>query len=155
MFPSLGQAVIPTPSFPQLPIDLCVGLWHWGLLLVQFGMPIMIILVQIMSGQSWWWDFLCVASDITERHNRTLNSHFCYNSISLMCGFWIISLIWLFYPYFLLLCYHNTFDELSTNQAKTFSAPISFFSYSLILKLEGFLNFSREWHYLYNRICWK
>lgn len=48
---SPGKSTSLAPSFAQLPVLLCVGLWSSGLLIVQFGMSIDITLVQFIFGR--------------------------------------------------------------------------------------------------------
>lgn len=55
-----------------LPIVLCVVLKPC-LSPIHFGMSV-VVLVQLMLRQSNWLDFMCVSSDIIERHNLTTNS---------------------------------------------------------------------------------
>lgn len=66
--------VFPTPNSPWLPTVVCAGLRPCGLLPVQFGKPVGVTLVQLMSGQSCWPDFMGMAPDVTKRHNLTSNS---------------------------------------------------------------------------------
>lgn len=49
---SLGKTTSPTPSFPQLPIVLCIGLRPQKLLSMQFGIFVGVLLVKLMIGQS-------------------------------------------------------------------------------------------------------
>lgn len=48
----------PTPSFPQLPVV------H-RLLPMWFGMLTGVLLLLLVFEQSWWWDLMGVASDVT------------------------------------------------------------------------------------------
>lgn len=55
----------------QLPRVLCAVLIPCGLYPMHFGMSIVVVLVQFVFGQSHWWHFMGVASDITRRDNLT------------------------------------------------------------------------------------
>lgn len=53
----------------------CLSLFVCGGDLMDFGLPIDVILVWVIFGQSCWWDFLgCVPSGATRRQNLTGNS---------------------------------------------------------------------------------
>lgn len=71
VFSSLGIA----PSFPQLPVDLCVGLRSHDIPHpIQFGMFVDALLVQLRFGQSCCLEFTGTASNVAGRQNLTANS---------------------------------------------------------------------------------
>lgn len=61
------------PSFPRLHRLLCVGCGLMALPIL-FGMSIRAVFAQLMFGQSCWWIFVGVASDMTRGHTLTANS---------------------------------------------------------------------------------
>lgn len=67
----------------------CVCLNPHGLFSIQFGMSIGIILAGYTFGQSCWWDFMGVSSDITRRHSLIANSMILYLLVFLLlfCNF--------------------------------------------------------------------
>lgn len=57
-----------------MPIVLCVDLRPYGLSPVYNGKYISVDLVSKMVRQSYWWDFMSIASDIPGRKGNTANS---------------------------------------------------------------------------------
>ena len=71
---SLGKTISPTHSRAQLPI---IFVYDWGLRnfpLSTLACPLMSFWFCSTFGQSHWWDFMCLTSDSTRRHNLTANS---------------------------------------------------------------------------------
>ena len=65
---------LPTPSIPQLPVVLCIGLRPHGLSPVNLVHLLLMPLFILLLRQSCMWDFMGVASDFPRRHNLTENS---------------------------------------------------------------------------------
>lgn len=51
----------------------CIGFRSQGFSPVYLDTSIGGVLVQVLFRKSWWWDVICVASDIPKRHNLTAN----------------------------------------------------------------------------------
>lgn len=51
--------------FPHFFSYLCVGLKSYRFFSIQFGMLIGLVLVQLTFGQSYWWNFMHIDSDVT------------------------------------------------------------------------------------------
>lgn len=61
-------------SHCQRPLVACDFVWGcgpMGLISIHFSMSVVIVLVQRRSGQSHWWDFLGVASDISRKQSHS------------------------------------------------------------------------------------
>jgi hypothetical protein len=72
---SLGKAIFLTPRIPQLLVILCIKLKPHGLFPVNFGICIVIDLVQIMVRLICLWDFMDVAPGITRKRSLIRNFH--------------------------------------------------------------------------------
>lgn len=59
-----------TSKFIQFPIDHCVWLRPLEIFLTQFGMFIVVILIQFMFGWSFSCDFVCIPFYVPKRHNH-------------------------------------------------------------------------------------
>lgn len=64
--PSLGKTISSFLNALYLSIVLCIRLRPSVLSTIHFGISV-VVLVQFMSRQSCWQDFMCVTSDITKR----------------------------------------------------------------------------------------
>lgn len=64
-----GKAMASISRFPQFPLCRVEVL----LVFIWFGMLIGLLLVQLTFGQSYWWDFMHIDSDVTriqKSHNK-------------------------------------------------------------------------------------
>lgn len=74
---SLGKATFPAPSLAQLLIVPGVEMRSQGPFSTQFDVSIGVI-ANLMLGQSCWWHFTGVASDVSRRRSLTANSLFIW-----------------------------------------------------------------------------
>lgn len=66
---SLWRTTPLAPSFAQSPAVLLRGLGGCGALSLQVGLFIAVLFVQIVFGQSRWWNFVSAASNVPRRYN--------------------------------------------------------------------------------------
>lgn len=69
----VGKTISPAPSIPQLVYSSSYNVKAWWLFPIPFFLFVAFILVHLTFGHSCWWDFMCVASDFTRRHNLITN----------------------------------------------------------------------------------